>query len=126
MLNINGLRSFYFLPDFTDMRCGDQRILNMIKSKCGRDPFNGDAYFFMSKDRRRIKLVYFENHAYHLYAKRFEKGYKFIRIERDPAAAGGYSYSVSWKALVRILETPVISSMRLDQYWNPGMDEKKR
>ncbi|MCC8113174.1 MAG: hypothetical protein LIP03_04120 [Bacteroidales bacterium] len=70
---------------------------------------------FMSKDRRRVKLVYYENHAYHLFSQRFEKGYRFIRIERDPQRPGAFTYSVKWQAVLRILETPIIASMRADQ-----------
>lgn len=50
-----------------------------------------------------IKLVYYENRAYHLYTRRFEKGYRFIRIERDPQNPGTFAYSVKWQHILRIL-----------------------
>lgn len=110
MLTINGLRNFYFLPHFHDMRCKAPRISEIIRSRYHRDPFNGDVYIFMSKDRRKVKMIHFENHAYYLHEKSFTDGYRFIRLEfKDNVLV----YKIEWKSLVSVLESPVIKSICL-------------
>jgi len=41
----------------------------------------------MSKDRRKVKMVHFENHAYYIHEKVFTNGYSFMLLEyRDENA----------------------------------------
>lgn len=110
MLTINGLRKFYFLPLFHDMRCKAPRITEIIRSHYNRDPLNGDVYIFMSKDCKKVKMVHFENHAYYLHEKTYVRGYSFMRISFDRS---GPVYHMDWKDVVAILETPVIKELRL-------------
>lgn len=111
MLNITGLRNYYFLPDLHDMRCGAQRVLETIKVKTGHDPYNGDVFIFMSRKRRTVKLVHFENNSFYVHEKTFKKGYKYMKPEFDEG--GNTIYSMAWKDLVALLECPVIDVLRL-------------
>ena len=61
MLTISGLRNFYFLPNMTDMRCGYNRIMEIVRTVYGRDPYDGDVYFYMSKNQRTVRMVNFEH-----------------------------------------------------------------
>lgn len=45
-----------------------------------------------------------------LHEKSFIKGYRFMRIERKDDVT---VYKIDWKDLVTILETPVITSIRI-------------
>ncbi len=38
MLNITGMNKFYYIRNFTDMRCKYSRILAVIRHQFGRDP----------------------------------------------------------------------------------------
>ena len=69
MLTITGLKNFYYLPSFYDMRCKAPRISEIIRSRYHRDPHNGDVYIFMSKDQRKVKMIHYERHAYYLHEK---------------------------------------------------------
>ncbi len=62
MLTISGLKRFYYIPGVTDMRCGYSRLLQIVKQMTHHDPFNGDVFVFMSKDRRKLKMVHIESH----------------------------------------------------------------
>ena len=75
-----------------------------------RDPLNGDVYMFMSKDQRKVRMIHYERNAYYLHEKSFIKGYRFMRIERKDDVT---VYKIDWKDLVTILETPVITSIRI-------------
>ncbi|MFR3055278.1 MAG: IS66 family insertion sequence element accessory protein TnpB [Phocaeicola coprophilus] len=110
MLSINGLHNFYYLPELHDMRCKAQRICEIIRGRYHRDPLNGDVYMFMSKDRRKVRMIHYERNAYYLHEKSFIKGYKFMKIERKDDVT---VYKIDWKDLVTILETPIITSIRI-------------
>ena len=111
MLTISELRNFYFVPKFTDMRCKAPRMLEIIHSRFGRDPYNGDVFIFMSKDRRRLRLIHFEDHAFYMHEKSFTQGYKYMKIQY--ADDGRTVCRMDWKDLVALLQSPVIDVMRI-------------
>ena len=110
MLTISGLKNFYYLPTFHDMRCKAPRVSEIIRSRYHRDPLQGDVYIFMSKDQKKVKLIHYERHAYYLHEKSFTNGYRFMRIELEE---GITVYKIDWQSLVSVLESPVIKSIRL-------------
>ena len=110
VLSINGLHNFYYLPELHDMRCKAQRICEIIRGRYHRDPLSGDVYMFMSKDQRKVRMIHYERNAYYLHEKSFIKGYKFMKIERKDDVT---VYKIDWKDLVTILETPVITSIKI-------------
>jgi uncharacterized protein YkuJ len=110
MLTINGLRHYYFLPNFHDMRCKAPRVASIIRARYSRDPYNGDVYMFMSKNCTKVKMIHFERHAFYLHEKSFTNGYKFMKIRYVDDRP---IYSVDWKDLVAILETPVVREIKL-------------
>ena len=112
MLTISGLKNFYYIPCFTDMRCGYNRLLQIVKQMTHHDPYNGDVFVFMSKDRSKVKMVHFENHAYYIHEKVFVNGYHFMLLGfRDENRVK--SYRMDWKDLVAVLESPVVKKLRL-------------
>ena len=111
MLSISGLKNFFYLPTFHDMRCKAPRISEIIRSRYHRDPHNGDVYIFMSKAQRKVKMIHYERHAYYLHEKSFTDGYRFMRIELQEDTT---VYRIDWKSLVAVLESPVIRSIRLN------------
>ena len=112
MLTISGLKRFYYIPGVTDMRCGYSRLLQIVKQMTHHDPYNGDVFVFMSKDRRKVKMVHFENHAYYIHEKVFTNGYSFMLLEYKDEN-GLKSYRMDWKDLVAVLESPVVKKLRL-------------
>lgn len=115
MLTLNGLRNSYYVPDVTDMRCGYHRLMQIVKHKFHRDPYSGDVFLFMSKDRRKVKMIHFEDHAYYLHEKKFAKGYKFMKITYadDDVEHVNPIYQITWKQVVAFLEMPVVNAMRI-------------
>ena len=108
MLTISGLKKFYFVPDINDMRCGAHRLLQIVKHKHSIHTHDGNVFIFMSKDRRTVKMVSYEEHAYYVRQKTFSPGYRFMKlkfVEDKPV------YSIDWKDLVAVLESPVIKQL---------------
>lgn len=48
------------------MRFGKYRLFSEVQA-LDMDPYNGDAYIFMSKDRRILKVIRYKNHKRVLY-----------------------------------------------------------
>jgi uncharacterized protein YkuJ len=110
MLTISGLRKFYFVPGIMDMRCGAHRLLEIVRQKHHLQVDNGDVFIFMSKNRRTVKMVNFEDHAYYVHQKTFSNGYSFMKlnfVDQKPV------YSIDWKDLVAVLESPVIKQLTI-------------
>lgn len=112
MLTISGLKNFYYVPGVTDMRCGYNRLLQIVRQMTHNDPYNGDVFVFMSKDRRKVKMVHFENHAYYVHEKVFTEGYRFMLLEYTDINNNPF-YRMDWKDLVAVLESPVVKKLRL-------------
>ena len=48
MLNITGLNHFYYVRDFTDMRCKHSRVLSIIRERLHREPNDGDVFIVIA------------------------------------------------------------------------------
>lgn len=44
MLSVTGINRFYYLRDFTDMRCKHSRVLSIIREQLHHEPNNGDVF----------------------------------------------------------------------------------
>lgn len=77
MLALNGGIQIWFINGATDMRLGKYRLFELAKL-VKPNPYNGDAFAFMSKDRRTLKIVRYDHHKIILYDISYERGYKFM------------------------------------------------
>lgn len=110
MLNISGLNKFYYIRNFTDMRCKYNRVLSVIRQQLGREPERGDVFIVMSKDRRLVRLFTYDRISYGLFEKRFVADYEFMRMEFE---GGQPVWRVDWRDVVELLESPVKKKIRL-------------
>lgn len=112
MFSLTGLQNFYYMPDVRDMRLGYHRLSEIVRLQYNRDPHNGDVYLFISKDRRRIRIFRYENEAYYLYEKYYDRGLTFMKLECD-LDTDERRYKLEYKELVALLDCPVRSVLRL-------------
>lgn len=110
MLNISGLNKFYYLRDFTDMRCKYDRVLSVVRRQLGREPEQGDVFIVMSRNRRLVRLFSYDKISCTLFEKRFVPNYEFMKVVYDGEQP---VYRVDWKDIVLLLETPVRKKLRL-------------
>lgn len=92
------------------MRYSKDRMLSIVRNSYHLDSMNGDVFIFMSKNRRTVRMIHFENNAYYLHQKTFVKGYRFMKVtfkEEKPV------YSIDWKDLMAVLESPVINCLSI-------------
>lgn len=107
MLAINGGISLWYVRSVTNMRYGKYRLFAEVEL-LGRNPYNGDAYAFLSKDRQTLKIIRFKNHKRYLYDITYEKGYKFMQPVRD---GSDVVYELDFKYLAALLECPVVKTL---------------
>lgn len=73
MLAVSGLKNFYYLPHFHDMRCCYSLIMKAIRMSYHHNPYNGDVFFFMSKNERSLRMVMYEKHSFNIHTVFFER-----------------------------------------------------
>ena len=110
MLSVTGLNQFYYLRDFTDMRCKHSRVLSIIREQLHREPNDGDVFIVMSRDRHIVRLFTYDNRSYSLFEKKFVSGYKFMKVERE---GGELVYRIDWKDVVLLLESPIVKTLKI-------------
>jgi len=71
MLSVTGLNHFYYVRDFTDMRCKHSRVLSVIRERFHRELNDGDVFIVMSRNRRIVRMFSFDNRSYSLFEKKF-------------------------------------------------------
>ena len=83
MLSVTGLNHFYYVRDFTDMRCKHSRVLSIIRERLHREPSDGDVFIVMSKNRRIVRMFTYDHRSYSLFEKKFVAGYLFMKVRRN-------------------------------------------
>lgn len=110
MLSVTGINRFYYLRDFTDMRCKHSRVLSIIREQLHHEPKDGDVFIVMSRNRRIVRLFAYDNRSYSLFEKKFVSGYQFMKVEREGNAR---VYRIDWKDVVLLLESPIVKTLKI-------------
>lgn len=81
----------YVQPGATDMRKHINGLSAWVQESMGENVFSGSLYLFCSRDRKRIKILYWERNGFCLWQKRLEKdkfpwpenGSKALQLENE-------------------------------------------
>lgn len=110
MLALNGGTDIWPVSGATDMRLGKFRLFELAKM-VKPNPYNGDAFAFMSKNRRTLKIVRYEHHKLMLYDISYERGYKFMKpVWHD----GKLYHQLDFKYLVALLGCPERKNLEIN------------
>ncbi len=69
-----------------DMRKGFDGLFGLVKTHLGRNPLSGDLFVFVSRNRKRAKVLLWDGTGLCLYAKRLEQG-QFANLWSGPDTA---------------------------------------
>lgn len=61
MFGLAGAFRYYFCHEKVSMRYRHNGLGCFVKNELHRDPLNGDAYIFMSKDQKTLRVFYYYN-----------------------------------------------------------------
>ena len=74
MLNIPDDLAVYLWTSAMDMRCGFERLAELIKTQLGKQVTSVGIFVFLSRSRDRVKLLWWDSDGYALFYKRLEAG----------------------------------------------------
>lgn len=69
----SGLRVFFYKSEI-DMRCGFERLHSICVHQMGALMDQGHVYLFFGKNRRRLKVLFYDGSGLVLITKRIERG----------------------------------------------------
>ena len=92
----------YLYRGACDLRRSFDRLALMVTEELKEDPLNGDWFVFLSANRRKLKVLYWDNDGYALWYKRLEAR-RFVRPGDD-----GVLDRASWANLLEGIEVKVI------------------
>ena len=74
MRALNGFSEVYLHTGVSDMRLGMDRLSEKIRDELKKNPLAGGIYVFLSRCRRKVKLLYWDADGYAVWMKRLEAG----------------------------------------------------
>lgn len=80
LFETKNLRVFIY-KDMIDMRCGFEKLYYFTKEIMKQDINQGHVYLFFSKNRRRLKGLFFDGTGLVQISKRIERGKFMSRLE---------------------------------------------
>ena len=96
-------RRIYLYRGACDLRRSFDRLSLMVTEELKEDPLAGDWFVFLSANRRKLKVLYWDDDGYALWYKRLEAG-RFVM----PIQEGGCLDRASWAHLLEGMECKVI------------------
>ena len=83
MLPLEKSTKVYLSLRATDMRRGSRSLSGAVEEHFGRSSLDGAIYVFISRDRKKVKLLYWERDGYWLCYKRLETSTFRVRLGED-------------------------------------------
>jgi len=90
--------SVYAFDEPCDMRKSFDTLAAIVTEHMKRDVLVGDLYLFVSRDRKRAKVLYFDGTGMCLFAKRLERG-QFSAVWKRAKGSGGFEMTLTELAL---------------------------
>lgn len=80
------IRRIFLARAVTDMRKSFDSLMDLVQHQVGRDPYSGDAFVFIGRRRRRLKVLLWDRDGFWVLAKRLERGgfaLPLLALERE-------------------------------------------
>ena len=71
---IPAIRSLYLARAVVDMRKSYDGLAAMVMGQLNRDPTSGEAFVFVGRDRRRLKILLWDGDGFWIFMKRLSRG----------------------------------------------------
>jgi len=84
IINLDKL-NIYVKPGITDMRKQINGLSILVQEDLEKDPFSGSLFMFCNRNRKLLKILYWDQNGFCLWLKRLEKD-KFPWPQNETAA----------------------------------------
>jgi transposase len=74
MLSLAESAEVFLYTAASDMRLGFDRLSEKIRDELKRTPLSGGYFVFLSRSRKKVKVLYWDRDGYALWMKRLEAG----------------------------------------------------
>ena len=91
---------YYLAPGSVDMRKGIYSLYQIVRSALKRNPLSDEFFIFLSKNKRCLKILHWEDDGFLLYHKRLEQG----TYETPKNHVFNGIYSIEWRTFVLMME----------------------
>lgn len=101
----------FMYPQPCDMRRSFNTLSLLVEQSMRRELLSGDLFLFVSKDRKRSKVLYFDGTGLCLFAKRMESGHHFPapwKMARAQLTLSELSLFIEGAAAVRQTLSPAV------------------
>lgn len=68
------IRRIFLARAVVDMRKSFDSLIDLVQHHLSHDPHSGDAFVFVGRDRRRLKVLLWDRDGFWVLAKRLERG----------------------------------------------------
>jgi len=68
------IRRMFVARAVVDMRKSFDSLIALVEHQLGQDPHGGDAFVFVGRDRRRMKVLLWDRDGFWVLTKRLERG----------------------------------------------------
>jgi transposase len=112
----------WMCAEAVDMRWGFDRLAELVRTGMGQDPFGAALFFFSSRRRDRMKILYWDGDGYVLVYKRLERGVFKLPV----VAAGTRAVELRRSEMAMILDGVDVSKVKwVQRYVRVGMKEER-
>ena len=80
MRDLEATVAVYLYTGTLDMRVGIDRLCEKVRTECGREVLRGGYFVFFSRQRDRVRILYWDRDGYAIWHKRLEAG--TFKVER--------------------------------------------
>ena len=117
MLNV-GSRRIFLCRQAVDMRKSYDSLSDLVRTQVGMNPFSGDVYVFIGKDRTRAKVLVWEQNGFWLCAKRLETAR--FSAPSDGSSSKPTAMAMTAEQLMAMLEQVIPRAIRYRALASPA------
>ncbi len=99
VLGLNKEMKYYFCQETVNMGKGIDGLCGVVRSSLLRDPFSTEVFVFLSRNRKLVKILRWDNGAFILYTIRLYNN-SFFRPIYDTLSC---SYRMDWNSFLQLI-----------------------
>ena len=112
MLSLTGGMKYMYCEGTVSFRYKWDGLESYIKYVLEEDTRSGKVFIFMHRDRRHLRVFYYERNGYVLSEKFLDREYRFVRPIFDVKKM---KYNICWADFVLLLEDAVVTKVYLTE-----------